>query len=138
MTGPPPRRADRRSRLFSVLLAAGGVVGAGISAVLGNITGNLVSEWSLTVLGSASLALAALGVAASFLVEWRRRQREHLLAAAGRGAVGRQRTDVALAGRVHRSAGQAEAVVAMLALEHAVAVVGGVPVRPGARSRRRT
>ncbi|GIJ80983.1 Tetratricopeptide repeat-containing protein [Micromonospora phaseoli] len=120
----PPRRS-RRPRPLSVLLAAGGMAGAAISAVLGNVTGNLLSELSVTALGSASLGLAVIGVAASFLVEWRRHQREQLLT--GDDGVAPATSSAPTlpwpAGFTGRR-GQAEAVVAMLAPEHAVAVVG--------------
>ncbi|MFI7026920.1 hypothetical protein ACIBMZ_29830 [Micromonospora sp. NPDC049900] len=123
MTGPA--RSTRRPRLLSVLLALGGVLGAGVSALLGNITGNLLSELSVTALGSASLGVAALGVAASFLVEWRRRQRaersatDHAVTSATSGAPTLPRSD-GFTGR----RGQAEAVVELLDPKHAVAVVG--------------
>ncbi|QKW14567.1 tetratricopeptide repeat protein [Verrucosispora sp. NA02020] len=123
MTGP--RRPTRRPRLLSVLLALGGVLSAGVSALLGNITGNLVSDLSVTALGSASLGLAALGVAASFLVEWRRRQRtpvpadDHAVPSATVNAPTLPRS-----GGFTGRPGQAEEVVELLDPEHAVAVVG--------------
>ncbi|MDG4797624.1 tetratricopeptide repeat protein [Micromonospora sp. WMMD1082] len=121
----PPGRSARRPRLLSILLAVGGVVGAGVSAVLGNVTGNLLSELSVAVLGSASLGLAAIGVVATFVVEWRRRQREQLLTDddGETAATSSAPTLPWPAGYTGRR-GQAEAVVAMLAPEHAVAVVG--------------
>ncbi|MBX7266983.1 hypothetical protein KIF24_13760 [Micromonospora sp. Llam7] len=120
----PPRRGSRRPRLLSVLLALGGVAGAGISALLGNVTGNLLSELSVTALGSASLGLVVVGVAASFLVEWRRRQQEQSLAADGEAPATSSAPTLPWPAGFTGRRGQAEAVAAMLAPEHAVAVVG--------------
>ncbi|GIJ29941.1 hypothetical protein Vqi01_51030 [Micromonospora qiuiae] len=120
----PSVRSDRRPRLVSLLLAVGGVAGAGASALLGNITGNLLSELSVAVLGSASLGLAVLGITASFVVEWRRRQRGQLADEENLAPAGSSAPTLPWPGRYIGRRGQAEAVVDRLAPEHAVAVVG--------------
>ncbi|MFI7490216.1 tetratricopeptide repeat protein [Micromonospora echinaurantiaca] len=70
-----PNGRSRGPGRLSVLLALGGVLGGGVSALLGNVAGNLLSELSVQVLGSASVGVVVLGLLASFVVEWRRRRR---------------------------------------------------------------
>ncbi|MER7457678.1 tetratricopeptide repeat protein [Micromonospora sp. NPDC126480] len=124
MTGPPARRS-RRPRRLSLLLAVGGVLGGTVSAVLGNVTGNLLSELSVTQLGSASAAVIVLGLAAAVVVEWRRYQRDQAAAPEpeeSAPAVGAPTLPwpAGLTGR----ADDVAAVVDALRHEHAVAVVG--------------
>ncbi|TDC77902.1 tetratricopeptide repeat protein [Micromonospora sp. KC606] len=121
----PPGRRSRRPARLSVLLALGGVLGGGVSALLGNVAGNLLSELSVAVLGSASIGVVLLGLLASFVVEWRRRQRDHVAepddaetpAAAGTPTLPYP------AGFTGRT-GEVDAVAEALRREHAVAVVG--------------
>ncbi len=119
----PAERDARRPRLLSVLLTVGGVAGGAVTAVLGNAAGNLLSELFVTVVGSASLGLVVIGVAALCVVEWRRRQREQAGAADDTSPTSTAPTLPWPAGFTGRR-GQVEAVVTLLAPEHAVAVVG--------------
>ncbi|RKN37828.1 tetratricopeptide repeat protein [Micromonospora endolithica] len=120
---PSPRRSRRPGRL-SLLLAATGVVGGTASAVLGNVTGNLLTELSQTQLGSASAAVIVLGLVGGVLVEWRRqRQRpaeaDEPVTTTAPGAP----TLPWPSGFTGRS-GHVAAIVEALREHHAVAVVG--------------
>ncbi|PZG22424.1 hypothetical protein C1I95_05365 [Micromonospora craterilacus] len=119
----PAERDARRPRLLSVLLAVGGVAGGAVTAVLGNAAGNLLSELFVTVAGSASAGLVVIGVVTLIVVEWRRRQREQAGATDDGSPTSTAPTLPWPAGFTGRR-GQVEAVVRLLAPEHAVAVVG--------------
>ncbi|MGN9810098.1 hypothetical protein ACTMSW_12165 [Micromonospora sp. BQ11] len=125
MTEPqPPARRPRRPGRLSLLLAAGGVLGGTASAVLGNVTGNLLTDLSKTQLGSASAAVIVLGLAAGMFVEWRRQRQGP---AEGDDTAATSTVAVPTlpwpAGFTGRSADVA-AVVDALGPKHAVAVVG--------------
>ncbi|MFI7576038.1 hypothetical protein [Micromonospora sp. NPDC049497] len=125
MTGPqPPTRRPRRPGRLSLLLAVGGVLGGTASAVLGNVTGNLLTDLSKAQLGSASAAVIVLGLAAGMLVEWRRqRQRPTEEDDPAATSTVEAPTLPWPSGFTGRSADVA-AVVDALGPKHAVAVVG--------------
>ncbi|MDO3704931.1 tetratricopeptide repeat protein [Micromonospora sp. C28SCA-DRY-2] len=122
-----PAGRSRGPGRLSVLLAVGGVLGGGVSALLGNVAGNLLSELSVQVLGSASVGVVVLGLLASFLVEWRRRRRDQLAEPdetdAEAPAAAGPPTLPYPAGFTGRD-DEVQAVVDELKQHHAVAVVG--------------
>ncbi|MEV1147597.1 hypothetical protein, partial [Micromonospora sp. NPDC049799] len=125
MTEPqPPTRRPRRPGRLSLLLAVGGVLGGTASAVLGNVTGNLLTDLSKAQLGSASAAVIVLGLAAGMLVEWRR-QRQRPTEGDDPAATSTVEAPTLPwpSGFTGRSADVA-AVVDALGPKHAVAVVG--------------
>ncbi|MBQ1011295.1 tetratricopeptide repeat protein, partial [Micromonospora sp. M51] len=124
MTGPGGARGGSR---WPALIAIGGVVGSILANVAGNLAGNLLSELVASVLGPVTIVLATGGVLGYVVYEVRRRRAGHevgpepteVLTTPATGAPTLPYTAEFTGRREH-----VDALVALLAREHAVAVLG--------------